>query len=1830
MTASTDGTGQRDSDSAISPAEVIGEMEALGIRLWENEGQLRFRAPTGVLTEERRDVLRKHKQAILETLRAGTQPEIVANPDQRYEPFPLSELQTAYLVGRREAFQFGGVGCQVYNEFRYPELDIGRLESAWSSLLRRHDMLRVRIDERGFQQVLPEIPSNSIAVGDLRGVGEPQRHASIDALRTEMIGRVYDAGEWPMFDLRVTRDDDASTLHVSIDMLIADYLSIQRVLGELALLYDDPELELAPLDLTFRDYLLAQRRTRERPEYERDRSYWIERLDNLPLAPELPVRASSDEPPGFERWAMSLPVEDWQALRARASEHRVTPSAAVLSAFSEVIGRWSRQPRFTVNVTLLNRLALHPQVDQLVGDFTGVNLLTVDQSHRAGFGERAHALQSQLWEDMDHALFSGVDTLRELGRRRGQAAALMPIVYTSTLGLVRDQESARNRGELVYARSQTPQVWIDCQVREPEGQLQINWDVRDGVFIDGVIDDMFAAFADLLTRLARDPDAWSEEAPVGLPSKQRERRRQVNDTSAPVAPALLHDAFVERARQAPDDPAVIASDRTLSYGYLLVRACGVAGVLHEAGCRPGDLVAIVMDKGWEQVVGVLGSLLAGAAYLPLEADQPHSRRDLLLSDAGVRHVLTQSWHDGDWPPDIVATTVDSLGDGAQSMQVPAATRKPDDLAYVIYTSGSTGRPKGVMITHQSAWNTIVDVNGRFGVGPGDRVLGLANLGFDLSVYDLFGPLACGGAIVLPRADRRGDPSHWAQLVAAHGVTVWNSVPAQMDMLHQFLTSETSFGLATLRLALLSGDWIPLALPDDVATRLPDVRVVSLGGATEASIWSIFFPIDAVDPAWQSVPYGKPLTNQTFDVLDRDFRPCPDWTVGELYIGGAGVALGYLGDDALTAERFIVHPETGERLYRTGDLGRYLPDGNIEFLGREDRQVKIRGHRIELAEVEAAMQVHPAVRSAVALVDGGTAMERRIVGFVEARQSGAQEREGTVSAARLEDAARGAGDAVRAGVDSEQFADFVEQLDEVALLGMLNALQHCGLFTTPEAEHSVDEVLELAAVASNNHRLIRGWLTVLEEEGKLRRDAGSGALCGARGVDDAEIEAAWNRIGRSDLDVDFNTDMLSYLRLSASHLPELVRNEVNAVELVFPEGRVEVWEAAYKDNLLSRYVNQTAGEILRLIALDQAATGPLRVLELGAGVGGASSELIPILDEFDVDYLFTDISQFFINDARERFSDYPWVRYGLLDINADYRPQGLAPNSFEVIVSAHVLHYGRDIAVVLRRLRELLVPDGWIVFIDLTHENYQMMTSMMFMGGGGDFEDVRRGSNKSFITRDQWLALLADAGADDIVELPGPDDVFAPLGQHVFAARFKQDRMRVAPAELQRYLTDHLLPEYMVPSWVQVIDALPLTDNGKIDHKTLHSWLPREAAQHIQFGAEPETDLERRIAAQLAELLGVAHVARDEGFFELGGDSLLATRLVTRLREVIPEAADILYDDLVRQFLAEPTVAALAGYLSRGRAKDAAADGDAPSPVVSLREGTGPARVLVHDGSGGLHGYGDLVTALPDDGLTLGLVVPRTEMFLELDPRALLQRTGGDYAAALLEQRGAPFRLIGHDLGALIALETAVQLLDRGGEVDELVVICDRPLTLGIEDPLLVEYLFARSAGADPASAGFPPPDALRRAVGAVLAETPGLVPDGRLASLDSEETLTAVAKAFRRLARRPSHLRAGAIQRTIPVPEGDGSASDYGHGQVVFEHTLQAAAGYQAPTYPGDIVLVHSGPGLDCCDDVVAFWQQTCLGDLQIIEVSAGALGCLHAPVAQEIVASVFGGQRVR
>ncbi|HEX2126725.1 MAG TPA: amino acid adenylation domain-containing protein [Thermoleophilaceae bacterium] len=913
------------------------------------------------------------------TTRAAIEPD----REERYEPFPLTPVQLAYWLGRTADFELGNVGAHGYGEVDFGAALVEQVgdnfEEALNRVIERHEMLRTIILPDGTQQTLPEVPHYEIQTEDLSQSPQETVTRRAEEIREELSHQQFDPGRWPLFDMRVTFLPEGARVHFSVDLLVVDFSSLQIMLRELFLLCLNPSAELPPLGITFREYVLAEIAQRDEERIARSREYWVERLDDLPPAPQLPfaVPPSSIREPRFHRRDHELPEADYERLKERATAIGVTPSVVLMTAFASVLATWARHSRLTLNLTLFNRLPVHPHVHGLVGDFTSLTLVAIENARSGSFAEQARAVQGQLWRDLEHREFSALDVMRELARHHGMAhAALMPVVFTSAI--VKRYVST---GGLPifwnYAISQTPQVWLDHQIFDREGGLYYAWDSVDALFPPDLLDEMFAAYRSLLEWMVDEDQTWDEPMPLLVPATHRERVATINATTADLPKGLLASGFWRNVADRPDAPAVAFGGTTVTYEQVAERVRRVVSALRRRGVEPGRLVGLVTERGVEQVVGALGIVSAGAAYLPIDPRLPPERVRHLLADGEVEVAVTQSAVDDqlEWPDGVERLRVDALeaADGPPD-QVEV---DEDELAYVIYTSGSTGAPKGVMIDHAGAVNTLEDVNRRFSIDADDRVLAVSSMSFDLSVYDVFGMLAAGGTVVVPEPAAARDPARWSELVEHHGVTVWNSVPALMELLvdRAERTGDGGF-LRSLRLVLLSGDWIPVGLPDRLRAFAPEVQIVSLGGATEASIWSILHPIEDVDPGLSSIPYGRPMANQQVYVLDDEFDVRPVHVPGDIYIGGRGLAKGYWRDEEQTRSRFVTHPRSGRRLYRTGDLGRYLPDGTIEFLGREDAQVKVRGHRIELGEVEAALQRHPGVQSVAATAPSEDRPDRR--------------------------------------------------------------------------------------------------------------------------------------------------------------------------------------------------------------------------------------------------------------------------------------------------------------------------------------------------------------------------------------------------------------------------------------------------------------------------------------------------------------------------------------------------------------------------------------------------------------------------------------------------------------------------------------------------------------------------------------------------------------------------------------------------------------------------------------------------------------------------------------
>ncbi|QQR01168.1 amino acid adenylation domain-containing protein [Enterocloster clostridioformis] len=697
---------------------------------------------------------------------------------------------------------------------------------------------------------------------------------------------------------------------------------------------------------THDDYFTQEIRNLLQALHQRDQVYWNSKIKGFPCAPQFAAYETLTfiDKLKHEHIETYIPPYEWDILKKSALEKDIAPLTLLCTVYAEVLYKWTNQHEMALCLTLSNRQPFYKDTMQLVGDITSKILVGFDLSSQYEIWGRAKEIQKVLFEALNHRFYGGDEFICDLARSRGQREqSIVPIILTSMLGY----ESGYNNSNINGA-CQSPHALLDFQVMEREGGLLLTWDYVEEIFDKDMITAMFETYLNRLRQVIQ-----NNLAAIPLPMKEAELLADYNNTTVDYQVELLQRLIDRQCRKTPNAIAVKLGEATLSYGDLARKSNQIARYLREQKYEHGSYIGVWAERQIETIINIVGILKAGYAYVPVNPEHPQDRINHILKHSGCKLLVYPDLYEEE---NLSAYEDESYEAGENDNQDSI-----QDIAYAIYTSGSTGYPKGVVITHEAVVNTLLDINEKFKVNEKDKIIGLSSMCFDLSVYDIFGALICGAQLVM--IPDLMDMDNIYQVVNREEITIWNSVPAIMDMYIENSAQRAGNEPQTsLRVVMMSGDWIPLGLPEKIKNQMSGAEIISLGGATEGSIWSIYFPIKEILPDWKSIPYGYPLGNQSIYVLDQFGEECPIGVQGELYIGGKGVALGYLNDENKTEASFIKH--SLGKLYKTGDYGVMHKEGYIEFLGRKDSQVKIRGHRIELGEIEYHLGNIPGVHHAV--------------------------------------------------------------------------------------------------------------------------------------------------------------------------------------------------------------------------------------------------------------------------------------------------------------------------------------------------------------------------------------------------------------------------------------------------------------------------------------------------------------------------------------------------------------------------------------------------------------------------------------------------------------------------------------------------------------------------------------------------------------------------------------------------------------------------------------------------------------------------------------------------
>ncbi|HEX2092009.1 MAG TPA: amino acid adenylation domain-containing protein, partial [Longimicrobiaceae bacterium] len=1365
-------------------------------------------------------------------------------------------------------------------------LDAGALRRSLTELVRRHETLRTVFAEAGGEPVQVVRPARpvSLPLVDLAGLAEEERRDAALRLAAGESLRPFDLARGPLLRTTLLRlAEEEHVLLCTMHHVVSDGWSMGVLVREVSALYEafsrgEPS-PLPELPVQYADFATWQREWLAGEVLERQLGWWREQLAGAPPTLELPTDRPRPVAPTFRGAShrFVLPADRVAGLQALSRREGATLFMTLLAAFQTLLARYSGQDDLVVGTPVAGRG--RSETEELIGFFVNALVLRADLSGDPtfrGFLGRvrettlgAYAHQDLPFERLVEELSSGRDAGRHPLFQVLFALQNAPAHTLRLPGLTleaRDTHSGALPFDLALSASE-----------EAEG-LAAELEYSTELFDAATAERLAAHFAILLEGITREPGRRLSDLPLLGEAERRMLLAEWNATGREYPRGhSLHGLFAEQAARTPGAAAVIFQGAALSYAELEARANRLARYLLGRGVGAEARVGICVQRGPGMAVAILAALKAGAAYVPLDPAYPVERLAHLLADSGACLVLTEEAIAAHLPAlaaGVVCLDAEREWIDAESDAAPGVEVGPERLAYVIYTSGSTGKPKGVAVQHGAVVNFATDMAARLGLGPSDRFLQFASPGFDVVVEEIFPTWLSGAAVVFTEGNLFA-PAELLRVVEAEGVTGFELPTAYW---HEWVYELTRSGArlpAHLRQVVVGGERVlPERLAEWSALGVPLVHVF---GLTETACTSTTLRLEAGDDGarWPNLPVGKPHGNVRLYVLDPALGPAPIGVAGELFIGGEGLARGYHGQPALTAERFVPDPfssEPGARLYRTGDRVRWLADGNLEFQGRIDQQVKIRGFRVEPAEIEAALAAHPAVRE-VAVVVRGEEGDRFLAAYL---------------------------------VPAEGYSAGPE--------GLLRTGSARAELWPSHGEYPVYDDLLYRAMARDDRRN-QGYREVLAQvmPGKVAVDVGTGGECvlarlcveaGARKVYAIEV-----------MEESFRKAQEKIRELGLEDRIELIRGDATTVQLPEPV-----------DVCISELIGCIGGSEGAVAILNQArhwlkpdgSMIPRRCVTRIAAVS--------LPEELHAEPAFTELGAHYAEQVFRAVGHRDDVRLCVKGFPRDHLLSDTA--LFED------LDFTRHSDPVFRSELELRIEkagrlDGFLLWIQLYPGERMAVDALeeecawlpMFFPAFYPGVDVGAGD----VLRVECSGAPGETGTYPdyhlrgvLARTDGREEAFAfdswhlrrPAEPNALHRRIVSlGAVRVRPEAEERVTPDALreclgreLPSYMVPSAFVFLPELPLTPHGKLDRRALPA--PGAAAAQWEHVA-PATPAEEVLAGIWAEVLGVERVGASDDFFSRGGHSLLATRVVTRVRQAFGVEVPL------RALFEAPTVAGLA-------------------------------------------------------------------------------------------------------------------------------------------------------------------------------------------------------------------------------------------------------------------------------------------------------------------------------
>jgi tyrocidine synthetase-3 len=873
-------------------------------------------------------------------------------------------------------------------------LDRELFERSLDVLFQRHHIVFSVIKEANGKPYC-EIALSKVKVTfiDYTGLPEKGKRKRLDNIFSSASSKAFDLEKGPLFRLNLIKTAaDKYYFHMSIHHIIFDGWSDGIMVNDLSEIYNSlirgKEVGLEELEFQQYDYAQWEAGTEDKKE---SIAFWSENMRDCSPVLNFPYDFSIKEKLTGRGDVETIRLTKAQSekLKQISKEEGSSLFTTLMSCFGILMHKYSGEDDLNIGSPVVYRP--HSKLENIFGMFVNTVVVRLKYEKGSTFRKIIHHTNKSAMNAIAHQDLTFEKIVEIVNPKRSfnvNPLFQVGFVWQNNLNLPMKLEGIKSKRLLVKERNSIFNIILYLLENGDiiEGEIEYSTDLLERETILRLKSNLLK----LITDLVDNPDTVIESFSM-ISDEEKKMINTVNDTLTHFSEEkTIIQLFEERAVLNPENIALVFDNGELTYSDLNVKANHLAGVLQAHKIGTGDFVGLLLKRSPELIICLLAILKVGAAYVPLNLTDPENRVMAILNAAKINFVITNTDNGIVLNGNQKRLNIEELVSQSGDFQIIKNTVvKSIDPAYIIFTSGTTGIPKGVLVNNKSVINIIEWVNKTFNISHTDKLLWVTNLSFDLSVYDIFGMLAAGGAIRILSDDDRKDPKKQYELILNEGITFWDSAPQSLQQIAPFFDRKDNSSLFnSLRLVFLSGDWIPLSLPTDVCLVFPNSVVVGLGGATEATIWSNYFVIDKINPEWKSIPYGKPIQNARYYILDSKMEHCRIKQPGNLYIGGECLAMGYYNDTLLTNEKFIKDPfNEGSRLYLTGDKAQWMADGNIEFLGREDEQLKIRGYRVEMGEIKNVVMQNKKIKDAILIPDKSERHDIKVILFITTHDGG---------------------------------------------------------------------------------------------------------------------------------------------------------------------------------------------------------------------------------------------------------------------------------------------------------------------------------------------------------------------------------------------------------------------------------------------------------------------------------------------------------------------------------------------------------------------------------------------------------------------------------------------------------------------------------------------------------------------------------------------------------------------------------------------------------------------------------------------------------------------------